>query len=115
MKHLFINVQNNGISFEVAYILRKIQISRVNNSRTLRIKNGKSSGYCFYMNPNILRNFQICISVLLSGYYLTGKSLLSNFSHQNRSYYSNRLILVAFPINRWLLLADKTTCTCSVL
>ena len=31
----------------------------------LRIKNVKTSGYCFYMNTNIQGDFQICISVLL--------------------------------------------------
>ena len=30
-----------------------LQISRVNNSGTLRIKGAKFSGYCFYMNTNI--------------------------------------------------------------
>ena len=28
-------------------------LTRVNNSRTLRIKNAKFSGYCFLMNTNI--------------------------------------------------------------
>ena len=32
---------------------------------TLRIKDSKFSGYCFDMNANILRDFQICISVPL--------------------------------------------------
>ena len=36
-----------------AYFLRKMQTSRVNNSRVLIIKNAKLSGYCFYMNPKI--------------------------------------------------------------
>ena len=36
-----------------------------NNSRILRIKNAKFSGYCFYMNTNIWGDFQICVSVTL--------------------------------------------------
>ena len=47
------------------YFLRKIQILRVNNSRILTIKNAKFSEYYFYMNLNILGDFQFCISVPL--------------------------------------------------
>ena len=36
-----------------AYFLRKIKTSRLNNSRILKIKNAKFSGYCFYMKPTI--------------------------------------------------------------
>ena len=32
---------------------KKIQTSRINNSRILRIKNAKRLGYCFYINRNI--------------------------------------------------------------
>ena len=35
------------------------------NSRILRIKNAKFSGYCFYINTNMELDFQICISVPL--------------------------------------------------
>lgn len=35
----------------------------VNNSRVSRINNAKFSGYCFYTNPSIEGNFQICFSV----------------------------------------------------
>ena len=42
------------------------QTLRVNNSRILRIKNVKFSGYYFHKNTSILGEFQICISVLLS-------------------------------------------------
>ena len=35
------------------------------NSRTLRIKNAKCSGYCFYINTSIQGDFQSCISVPL--------------------------------------------------
>ena len=37
----------------------------MNNSRILRIKNAKFSGYYFYVNWNIQKDFQICISVPL--------------------------------------------------
>ena len=47
-------------------LLRNLQTLRANNSRTLSIENVKFSGHCFYMNINIYRDFQICISVLLS-------------------------------------------------
>ena len=50
--------------------LRILQVSRVENLRIRRIKNVKFLGYCFYMNTNILRDFQICISVpLISNYF----------------------------------------------
>ena len=58
MKSLFTNIPK-------AYFLRNLQTSRAINSRILRIKNVKFSGYCFYMNTNILKDFQICISVPL--------------------------------------------------
>ena len=51
---------------KVAYFLRKMQTLRVNNSRILTIQNVKFSGYYFYMERNIWRDFQICISVPLS-------------------------------------------------
>ena len=35
------------------YFLRKIPTSRINNSRILRFKNAKFSGYSFYMKPSI--------------------------------------------------------------
>ena len=50
---------------KLAYFFRNSQTSRVNNSRILRIKNAKFSGYCFYMKTNLYGNFQICISVPL--------------------------------------------------
>ena len=36
-----------------AYFLRKMQNLRVNNSKTLRIKNAKFPSYCFCKNTNI--------------------------------------------------------------
>ena len=50
----------------MAYFLRKIQNSRVNNLRVLWIKGAKFSGYNFHINPNIYRNFWICTNVPLS-------------------------------------------------
>ena len=57
--------RNNWIREQLVYFLRNLQTSRAINSRILRIKNVKFSGYCFYMNTNILKDFQICISVPL--------------------------------------------------
>ena len=57
---------NNRICEKLAYFLRILRTSRANNSRILRIKNAKFSGYCFYMNRNIYGDFQICISVPLT-------------------------------------------------
>ena len=45
--------------------LTNLHTLRVNNSIILRIQNAKCSEYCFYMNTNIERDFQICISVPL--------------------------------------------------
>ena len=44
---------------------KKKQTLRVNNSKILRIQNAKFSGYHFYMDTKILRDFQICISLPL--------------------------------------------------
>ena len=51
----------NRMCLMLAYFLRKIQTSRINKSQILRIKKGKLSGYCFYVNPNIYWNIQVCI------------------------------------------------------
>ena len=56
-------LRNNSICQKLAYFLRNFKTSRVNNSRILRIKNAKFSGYYFYMNANISWDFQICICV----------------------------------------------------
>ena len=42
-----------------------MQTSRGNNLKALGIKNAKFSEYCFYMNTNMQRDFQIYISVPL--------------------------------------------------
>ena len=55
----------NRIRWKVAYFWRKIQTLRVNNSKILRIQNAKFWGHYFYLNTNIWRNFQICVSVPL--------------------------------------------------
>ena len=44
-------------------LLRNVKTSWANNSRILRIKNAKFSGYCFYMKTNIKGDFRICINV----------------------------------------------------
>ena len=50
---------------KISNFLRKRQTSSVSISKILRFKNGKFSGYCFYMNPTIKWNFQIYHSVPL--------------------------------------------------
>ena len=60
VKSLFANIEKQLNMLKISLLLRKLQTSRVNNSRILRIKNAKCSGYCFYMNTNIAREFQIC-------------------------------------------------------
>ena len=62
----FETYRNNRICEKVAYFSREIQVFWVNNSRILRIKNAKLSGYSFHTNPNIQWNFQICIIVPLN-------------------------------------------------
>ena len=53
-----------------------MQTLRVNNLRISSIKNAKVSGYYFYMNLNIWRNFQICISVpLINSYFYSNFNL----------------------------------------
>ena len=42
-----------------------MQTLRVKISGIIRIENAKFSGYCVYINVNIERDFQICISVTL--------------------------------------------------
>ena len=51
---MFVYKHSETIEFvnKLAYFLRKIQTSRVNNSRVLTIKNAKLSEYWFYMNLN---------------------------------------------------------------
>ena len=56
----------NRIYQKLAYLLRNLHTSWLNNSRILRVKNAKFLGYCFYMNTNIQWDFQICIIVPLT-------------------------------------------------
>ena len=56
-----------------------MQTLRANNSRIVTIKNGKFSGYYFYMNLNIWGDFQICISVPLSTNKLVLQAINENF------------------------------------
>ena len=66
MRNVYLQTyRNNRICWKLAYILRKIQTLRVNNSTILTIKNANLSGYYFYMNMNMWGDFQICISVPL--------------------------------------------------
>ena len=58
--------KNNRTREKVTYFLRKRQTLLLNNSRILRIENAKLSGYYFYINTSIWRDFQICISVRLT-------------------------------------------------
>ena len=58
--------RKNRICWKLAYFLRTLRTSRANNSRILRIKNMKLSGYCFYINTNTQGDFQICITVPLN-------------------------------------------------
>ena len=57
--------RNNRIGLKLAYALINLQTSRINNTRILRIKNAKFSGYSFYMNTSIWGDFQICTGVPL--------------------------------------------------
>ena len=50
---------------KINLLFKKLETSLANNSRILRIKNAKFSGYCFYMNTNIYGDFQISVSVPL--------------------------------------------------
>ena len=73
---LFTIIEKQQKVLKLTYFLRNLQSSRANNSRIIRIKNAQFAGYCFYMNTNILRDFQIYISVPL---------MVGLFSCQNQS------------------------------
>ena len=62
-------LRNNRICWKLAYFLRNLRTLRINNSKILRVKNAKFSGYCFYINTNIYGDFEICISVPLKGIF----------------------------------------------
>ena len=63
VKSLFTNVLK---VLKISLLFKKLQTSRTNNSKILRIKNARFSGYCFCMNTNKWGNSQICISVSLT-------------------------------------------------
>ena len=52
-KFVYKHLQTVEYVKKLAFFLRNLQTSWANNSRILRIKNAKFSGYCFYMNTNI--------------------------------------------------------------
>ena len=52
-----------------------MQTLRVNNSRILRTKNAKFSGYYFYLNTDIWGDFQIYISVPLIITVISNKTI----------------------------------------
>ena len=51
--------------WKVCFQTFRIKISQIwaNNSKIIRIKKANFPRYCFFMNTNILEDFQICISV----------------------------------------------------
>ena len=89
----FETYRNNRICEKVAYFSRKIQDFWVNNSRILRIKNAKLSGYSFHMNPNIQWNFQICIIVPLN---FSGKAKYNEEMSNNESLWREHLRKISY-------------------
>ena len=63
---------------KISLLFKKLHTSQVNNSRILRIKNAKLSGFCFYIHKHIGR-FQICISVPLR------KGVIRNFPNSQEN------------------------------
>ena len=57
-KSLSTNIQKRQNMLKISLLFKKFTKSRANNSRTLRIKNAKFSGYCFYMNTNVTEIFK---------------------------------------------------------
>ena len=83
VKNLFRNIRNRKIREKLTYILRNLQTLTANNSRVLRIKKAKFSGYCFYMNANIQRDSEICINVMSVCYYNATYAFQSEFTLYN--------------------------------
>ena len=77
MKCLFSNKQKQN-TLKSCLLLGKIQTLQVNNSRIRKIKNAKFAGYYFFMNMNIYRDCQICISVLLINNISVNIKLIEN-------------------------------------
>ena len=66
VKSLFTNIQKQYNMLKISLLFKKFTILRANDSRIIRIKNAKFLGYYFHTNTNVLRDFQICISVPLN-------------------------------------------------
>ena len=65
VKSLLTNIWKQYNILKISLLFNKFTNFTANNSIILRIRNAKFSGYCFYMNTNIKRDFQICFSVPL--------------------------------------------------
>ena len=79
VKYLFANIhKQQNMSRINLYFFKNLRTSRVNNSRTLRLKNAKFSGYCFYMNTNIQGDSPIGISVPLRIFHVLTKFVFSS-------------------------------------
>ena len=63
------------------------QTSRANNSRILRIKNTKLSGYCLYKNSNIQGDFQINASVPLRNDKVIIDVYVKHINHHQNLHY----------------------------
>ena len=65
---------------KIAYFLRNLQTSRVNNSRILRIKNAKFSGYCFEHEQIVgSSNLHYCTFKIFSVFHKKIKFLPAKF------------------------------------
>ena len=65
VKSLLTNIWKQYNILKISLLFNKFTNFTANNSIILRIRNAKFSGYYFYMNTNIKRDFQICFSVPL--------------------------------------------------
>ena len=65
VKSLLTNIWKQYNLLKISLLFNKFTNFTANSSIILRIRNAKFSGYCFYMNTNIKRDFQICFSVPL--------------------------------------------------
>ena len=63
------------------YVCNISQTLRVYNSRIIRIKNEKLSGYNFYMNMKTQGDFQICISVPLNAIKISSSNYAKFIFH----------------------------------
>ena len=65
VKSLLTNIWKQYNILKISLLFNKFTNFTANNSIILRIRNAKFSGYYFYRNTNIKRDFQICFSVPL--------------------------------------------------